>query len=60
MYLFGSHRERTRVPVCWVREQYAVLPSFGSFTGGATIEPTATDRVFAFAADRVWRLPSLA
>jgi DNA ligase-associated metallophosphoesterase len=56
-YLYGSHRERTRVPVCWVRNDYAVLPSFGSFTGGGEIEPSPEDRLYAFAASRVWALP---
>jgi DNA ligase-associated metallophosphoesterase len=56
--LYGSHRERARVPVCWMRRDYAVLPSFGSFTGGADIEPTEGDRVYAFAAQRVWQLPA--
>lgn len=55
--LYGSHRERARVPVCWLRRDYAVLPSFGSFTGGGDIEPTPEDRLYAFAADRVWPVP---
>jgi DNA ligase-associated metallophosphoesterase len=55
--LYGSHRERARVPVCWVRRGYAVLPSFGSFTGGGDIEPSADDRLYAFAADRVFDIP---
>jgi DNA ligase-associated metallophosphoesterase len=59
VFLYGSHRERTRVPVCWVRPDYAVLPSFGSFTGGGDIEPEAGDRLYAFAADRVWSLPAV-
>jgi uncharacterized protein len=57
VWLYGSHRERTRVPVCWVRPGYAVLPSFGSFTGGGEIEPAPEDRLYAFAAERVWALP---
>jgi uncharacterized protein len=57
--LYGSHRERTRVPVCWVRRDHAVLPSFGSFTGGGEIEPERSDRLYAFAADRIWNLPSV-
>ena len=59
MYLYGSHRERTRIPVCWLRKDHAVLPSFGSFTGGGDIDPAPEDRLFAFAADRVWSLPAL-
>jgi uncharacterized protein len=57
MFLYGSGRERLRLPVLWLRDQYAVLPSFGSFTGGAEISPSDSDTVFAFAADRVWRVP---
>ena len=57
MFLYGSHRERTRVPVCWVRGDHAVLPSFGSFTGGGDIDPMPGDRLYAFAANRVWALP---
>jgi uncharacterized protein len=55
--LYGSSRERARVPVCWLRPEYAVLPSFGSFTGGGEIEPAPEDRLYAFAADRVWPVP---
>lgn len=55
--LKGSHRESARVPVCWMRAGCAVLPSFGSFTGGSEIQPAATDEIYAFAADRVWRVP---
>jgi len=55
--LYGSHRERARVPVCWLRRDCAVLPSFGSFTGGGEIEPAQDDRLYAFAADRVWPVP---
>jgi uncharacterized protein len=58
MTLYGSHRERTRIPVCWVRKGYAVLPSFGSFTGGGDIDPEPEDRLYAFAAERVWSLPA--
>jgi len=59
VFLYGSHRERARVPVCWMRKDHAVLPSFGSFTGGGDIEPTNSDQLFAFAANRVWRLPAV-
>lgn len=55
-WLYGPGRERARVPVLWLREDYAVLPSFGSFTGGAEIAAEASDRLYAFAADCVWKL----
>ena len=55
--LHGTHRERARVPVCWLRPGCAVLPSFGSFTGGGDIDPADNDELYAFAAGRVWRVP---
>jgi metallophosphoesterase superfamily enzyme len=55
--LYGSHRETARVPVCWLQPGCAVLPSFGSFTGGGDIEPADDDELYAFAANRVWRIP---
>jgi uncharacterized protein len=56
-HLYGSRRERVRVPVLWRRPHYAVLPSFGSFTGGAEIDTEPEDQLFAMAAERVWKLP---
>ena len=58
LFLRGSHRERVRVPVLWVQPHCAVLPSFGSFTGGAVIEPGERDEIYAIAAGRVWRVPA--
>ena len=58
--LHGSHRERLRIPVLWARRHYAVLPSFGSFTGGAVIEPDERDEVYGMAAGRVWKVPQIA
>lgn len=55
-WLYGRARERARVPVLWLRQGYAVLPSFGSFTGGAEIVAESMDRLYAFAAERVWKL----
>jgi DNA ligase-associated metallophosphoesterase len=46
-------RRRLRVPVFWQRPDYLVMPSFGSFTGGATVEPESGDRVFAIGPERV-------
>lgn len=57
-WLYGTARERARVPVLWLRQGYAVLPSFGSFTGGAEISAVSSDRLYAFAADCVWKLAS--
>jgi uncharacterized protein len=46
-------RRRLRVPVFWQRPDYLVMPSFGTFTGGATIAPEAGDKVFAVGPERV-------
>ena len=42
-----------RVPVFWIRPRYLVLPSYGSFTGGARIDPEPEDRLYAAAPERV-------
>lgn len=39
--------DRLRVPCFWFSKSLGVLPSFGSFTGAATITPGPGDRVFA-------------
>jgi DNA ligase-associated metallophosphoesterase len=35
-----------RLPCFWLRPRWGVLPAFGEFTGGWTIEPGAGDRVY--------------
>lgn len=47
--LRSPSRDRARLPVFWFGERMAVLPAFGSFTGGADIEPHPGDRVFVIA-----------
>ena len=51
--LVGRGRQHERLPCFWLRAGYAVLPAFGDFTGLATVEPTAGDRVYAVADGRV-------
>jgi uncharacterized protein len=46
-------RRRLRVPVFWQRAEVLVMPSFGSFTGGATIRPGPTDVLYAAGPERV-------
>lgn len=38
--------DRVRAPAFWLREDHAVLPAFGNFTGGMNIDPAPGDRVF--------------
>ena len=42
-----------RVPVFWQRAEALVLPSFGSFTGGAEIQTEAGDRLYIAGPERV-------
>jgi DNA ligase-associated metallophosphoesterase len=45
--LLGPGGDRLRLPVFWFGARTAVLPAFGSFTGGARVSPVPGDRVFA-------------
>jgi DNA ligase-associated metallophosphoesterase len=40
-------RERLRVPIFWFGNRQAVLPAFGSFTGGMPVRLQGGDRAFA-------------
>jgi len=53
VYHLSRIRRRLRVPVFWQRADLLVMPSFGSFTGGAPIRPGPADRVFAVGPERV-------
>jgi len=49
----GEGADRLRLPVFWFARRFAVLPSFGSFTGGHAIRPASGDRVYAAGPDGV-------
>jgi DNA ligase-associated metallophosphoesterase len=49
LQLHSRSGDRARLPVFWFGARHAVLPAFGSFTGGAPIRPQAGDRLFAIA-----------
>ncbi len=49
----GSRVDRMRLPCFWLQEDGGILPSFGSFTGGALIQPGSRDRIIAIAEDRL-------
>lgn len=51
-------RTSLRLPCFLFRKSTLVLPSFGSFTGGAIIQPEAGDRLFVPLRDRVVEIPS--
>jgi DNA ligase-associated metallophosphoesterase len=46
-----------RVPVFWLRRDVLVLPSFGSFTGGAIVRPERGERIYAVAPERIVPIP---
>lgn len=55
-----SHTRRTglRAPVFWVRKNHAVLPAFGSFTGGVNIVPhPRQDKIFMTGSNCVVEVP---
>lgn len=52
----GSRRDRLRLPCFWIQADCGVLPSFGSFTGGAPIRPGRKDSVLAIAEKAVFCL----
>jgi DNA ligase-associated metallophosphoesterase len=54
--LHASSRERARIPVLCVTRDFAILPSFGSFTGGVEVDLDGHHRVYGFADRRVWKL----
>ncbi len=49
----GAGGFRDRLPCFVVGRRIAVLPAFGSFTGGAETDPAPGDRLFAVAGDEV-------
>ncbi len=46
-----------RTPCFWLREMSLILPSFGTFTGGAIAHPADGERIFAPLHDRVVEIP---
>jgi DNA ligase-associated metallophosphoesterase len=55
----GRADDGVRLPCFWLREGLAVLPAFGSFTGGARFDRERGDRVVAIAEDRLYEVPAL-
>lgn len=51
--LYGKAKQSLRLPCFWFGLQHAVLPAFGSFTGGFAIQPEAPDRVYAVAGNEI-------
>ncbi|MFN9140585.1 MAG: DEAD/DEAH box helicase, partial [Betaproteobacteria bacterium] len=57
--LTGRANDRLRLPCFWLQPGLTILPSFGEFTGGASIGRSESDRVVAVAEDRLYELPPL-
>jgi DNA ligase-associated metallophosphoesterase len=57
--LYGRADDSVRLPCFWLREELAVLPAFGAFTGGARFEREPGDRVIALAEGRLYEIPPL-
>jgi len=58
--LAGAANDALRLPCFWQRDGLLLLPAFGEFTGGASIEREAGDRVLAIADDRLFEIPAVA
>lgn len=54
--LRGAGRQQLKLPCFWFGPHVGVLPSFGSFTGSATVEPAPGDQVFVVTDDEVLRV----
>lgn len=53
-----SRLDSLRLPVFWMRDGYAVLPSFGSFTGGHLVHPAAGERAYVATPETVLEIPT--
>lgn len=56
-YVLATKLDKIRCPVFWFRKNYAVLPAFGSFTGGHNIIPDETDRIYLVGENEIIDLP---
>lgn len=56
--LYGTANDSVRLPCFWMRAGLLALPAFGEFTGGASIEREAGDRVIAVAEGKLIEIPA--
>jgi len=54
--LRGRGRQRMRLPCFLLDEHISLLPAFGEFTGGWTVDPPPTTRLYLAGAGKVWRV----
>lgn len=55
-YVLATRTDRIRCPVFWFKKSNAILPAFGSFTGGYNIKPNKSDKVYMVNEDDVVEL----
>ena len=58
-FLLSARSDRIRSPVFWFRSSMAILPAFGTFTGGGNIMRRASDRVFLVGPNDIIEIPPL-
>ncbi len=57
VYRLKGRADHVRLPAFLLRQQYAVLPAFGEFTGGFAVTPDRDDRVFVTDGEVVRAVP---
>jgi len=57
--LFGLGHDRVRTPCFVFGTQVGILPAFGAFTGGFTVDRATADRIYVIAGERVLALPAM-
>ncbi|MBC3451842.1 ligase-associated DNA damage response endonuclease PdeM [Pseudomonas mosselii] len=57
--LRGRGRQHVRLPCFSVSEHLTLLPAFGSFTGGFTVQATVGQRVFVIGDGGIWEAPRI-
>jgi len=56
--LRGAGRDSVRLPCFCVEAGLMILPAFGEFTGGWSVQPEAGRRLYPVGGHRVWQLPA--
>ena len=54
LQLQGRGRQRLRLPCFYITDKMTLLPSFGEFTGGHAVQPTASSRTFVSDGSGIW------
>ncbi len=57
-HVLATKLDKIRCPIFWFRKNYAVLPAFGSFTGGYNITPDVNDKIYLVGENEIIDLPT--